>query len=742
MYKFLSCSVFFMACLFTCVSSLHAEPPTTITSDYMEHFEDDDKYVAVGNVKFQKEKTVVYADKAVFFAKADHVEAEGHVIYEDQATLINAQRAELNMDTNTGRMFNAVIVLKDQKGLEKKGTSKKIDFWINSAKVEKISENHYYTSEATFTSCETIAETEGRYQSPSDFKVFGPNNPDWCFKGSNVDILIGDRIAGNDMVYRVKGLPVIYSPYFRAPEGTERATGLLSPVLGNSNVKGFQFSPGFFWAIDENKDATLTLDYFSKRGVGEGLEYRYLDFDDKGKWYVYHLDDKQEHKTDYVVKGMHNQNFGDITVFADINYVNQWDYYNQFSRNRNERVERYTQSSAEISAPFGDSRLYLLGQYWVDLEVPPQLQVPPLQAQTVPQRLPELGYVVNPTRIGPMMFSMNSSITAFTRSNSNIDDYTRVKDVSGQRLDINPKISYTFGDSVRLFQSLSGRETAYSLTNFATDLGTASGSDIHHESYDYEAIALTRFFKQYETGIHVIEPSLSFSYMPGHSHPLPLFDSVDVQSSANYSQPSATTALINKTALAQFSVLNTLALKGFSITARLTQPYAFNTVAPAVANDISPVLTAHSLQPTVLQGNITRGLISLGLSMSEDLNTFKEQTSNAVLSATVAEGTTVSISRYYAFAVPVSTLQYNAGFSTVLSKTWTAVGNVWYAQNQGGIQDFALHAIYTAKCWGFDVLFERKPPDTIHPPEYSLTFLVQLKGFGGLKLYGFSSSIQ
>ena len=163
--------------------------------------------------------------------------------------------------------------------------------------------------------------------------MFGPDNPDWCFKGSNVDILIGDRIAGNDMVYRVKGLPVMYSPYFRAPEGAERATGLLSPVLGNSNVKGFQFSPGFFWAIDENKDATLTLDYFSKRGVGEGLEYRYLDFNDKGKWYVYHLDDKQENKTDYVVKGTHNQNFGDITVFADINYVNQWDYYNQFSMN-------------------------------------------------------------------------------------------------------------------------------------------------------------------------------------------------------------------------------------------------------------------------------------------------------------------------------------------------------------------------------------------------------------------------
>ncbi len=393
----------------------------------MEHFEDDDKYVAVGNVKLQKDKTVVYADRAVFFAKAAHVEAEGHVIYEDPTALINAERTELNMDTNTGKMFKAVILLKDQKGAGKKEINKKIDFWINTDNVEKISENHYYAAVATFTSCETIAESEGRYRGPSDSKFLGHDDPEWCFKGSNVDILIGNRIAGDDMVYRVKGVPVMYFPYFRAPEGADRSTGLLSPLIGNSNVKGFQFSPGFFWDIDENKDATVTLDYFSKRGIGEGVEYRYLDFDDKGRWYLYHLDDTQENKNDLVLKGTHTQNFGNITVFADINYVNQWDYYNQFSMDRNERVERYAQSSAEASALFGDSRLYLLGQYWVDLQVPPQLQTPVLPAQTTPQRLPELGYVVYPTNIGPVMFSMNSSIADFTRSHSNIDDYTGQK---------------------------------------------------------------------------------------------------------------------------------------------------------------------------------------------------------------------------------------------------------------------------------------------------------------------------
>lgn len=692
-------------------SVVWAVTPTTITADYMEHFQDEDRYVAVGNVKLQKDTTVVHADRAVFFAKAAHLEAEGHVIYEDPTTLINADKAEINTDTKTGKMYNALILLKDQKSFEKK--TQKIDFWINSPKVEKINDTHYFTSEATFTSCETIAETSGHYQNPQANKAFAPDNPDWCFKGSNVDILIGNRIAGDDMVYRIKGLPVLYFPYFRMPD-TDRQTGLIYPILGNSSTKGFQVSPEFFWAIDENKDATLSLDYFSKRGVGEGIQYRYLDLDDKGKWYIYHLGDRQEQKDFFVFKGMHDQKLGDLNVWADINYVNQWDYYNQYATQRSDRVARYTQSSAEISLPSSYSRLYLLGQHWVDLQIPPQLQTPPLPPEPVPQRQPELGYVVDPTNIGPLFFSMNSSLA----------DFMTTGDVSGQRLNINPKLWYSFGDAVQVFQSLSGRETAYNLT----DTGTTYASNPHRETYEYDAYALTRFVKQYESGTHIIEPSLSYTLSPGYSHPLPIFDSIDVNNNTYYTQPQGTYALINNTSLVQLSVLNTVSLKGLSISARLTQPYAF-TVQQA---------PLHALQPTTLSMGMSSGPYTLSLNEAEDFNTMREQSSTATISSKVAEGVTVSVSRYYALTTPV-TQQYSSGFTAVLSKAWTINGSIWYDQNQGGLQDFALHTIYTAQCWGLDILLQRTPPDTIHPPEYSFSFVVQLKGFGGLKLYGYST---
>jgi LPS-assembly protein len=695
-----------------------ADTPMTITADQMEHFQDKDKYVATGNVKLEKDKIIVYADKAVFFARASYLEAQGHVIYEDPTTLINADRAELSMDTKTGKIYNALIHLKDQKAFEKKIGN--IDFWINSEKVEKINDSHYYAPEATFTSCETLAETEGRYLSPDKNKAFGADNPDWCLKGSNVDILIGNRISGSDMVYRVKGFSTVYFPYFSIPD-RDRQTGLIMPLLGHTSTQGFVFKPAFFWAIDENKDATFNLDYFSKRGVGEGIEYRYLDFDDNGKWYLFHLGDTQENKTDIVVKGMHEQKFGDLKVFADIDYVNQWDYYNQFGLTPNDRIQRYTQSSAEISTPFRDSRLYMLGQYWVDLQVPPQLQSPPLPLQPVPQRLPEVGYVLNPTNIGPLMFSMNSSIADFTRSGGEA--------VDGQRLNIYPKLWHSFGDAVQVFQSLSLSETAYNLSN----AGTTYNSNLHRETIEYNAYALTRFFKQYESGAHTIEPSLSFTFSPGYSRSLPVFDSVDVNNNTYFSQPAGTYAMINKTALAQFSVLNTFSLKGYNLAARLIQPYTFNSAEPYASMAVSN--PSHPLQPTTLWVGLTSGLFNLTLNEIEDLNTLKQQSSTDTFSVKVAEGTTVSLSRSTNISTVPVTNQYIGSVSTILSKAFTVTANMWYDVTLGSLQSFAVHTLYNSQCWGLDVSFQRTPPDTIHPQNLSFMFTVVLKGFGGLKLY-------
>ncbi len=623
---------------------------TIITADHLEYFKEEDKYVATGNVKIEKEGAILNADKVILYQKTSDAEATGRVVYEDGETLINTERAELNLDTKTGKLYNALIFFK------------KGNYWINGENVRKIKEDHYYADTAIFTTCDSEPSSE----------------PDWCFKGSNVDVIVGKKFTASNVTYRVKGLPVLYSPYMWAPVKTERETGFLFPVIGNSTTKGFQFSPTFFWAIDENKDATFYLDYYSKRGIGKGIEYRYLDFNDRGRWYIYHLKDKELKKDFYEFKGMHEHRVGDIKGYVDINYVNQEDFYKEYGYKRDLRIQRFLQSTAEVSAPLPSSRLYLLGQYWIDLKD---------TSAPVPQRLPELGYVVNPVIVGPLMFTMSSSITNFFRE----------KEPRGQRIDINPTLSYSFGERISFFQSLSLRETVYNLKNEAS-----YGSFPHRETFEYRANALTKFFKRYDSFTHVIEPSLSYTFIP-ETHPLPLFDS---------------TEQFDKTSVATLSLYNNLAFKNLSLAATLSQSLNFN------AGD-------RPLALTTLNASIS-GPFSLTFDMSHDFNKGRTETINSELGVRVFEKTIVSVGERYARESKI--MLYKASVDSVLTKNWAANASIWYDSKGKGLRDSTIKTTYTQQCWTANVLLTRKPGDNTRPSEYSFMIFIELKGIGVLKV--------
>ena len=78
-------------------------------------------------------------------------------------------------------------------------------------------------------------------------------------------------------VLKVKGVPMFYLPVMYYPiQGDDRATGFLLPTYGSSAIRGQSISNAFFWAINRSQDATISHDWFTKRGQGVGAEYRYV----------------------------------------------------------------------------------------------------------------------------------------------------------------------------------------------------------------------------------------------------------------------------------------------------------------------------------------------------------------------------------------------------------------------------------------------------------------------------------
>ncbi len=72
-------------------------------------------------------------------------------------------------------------------------------------------------------------------------------------------------------------MPVFYFPYFFAPTGNIRKTGLLSPEMSFSNKQGFMYMQPLFIAPFNRWDMTLSPQVRTQRGYGGEVEFRFAD---------------------------------------------------------------------------------------------------------------------------------------------------------------------------------------------------------------------------------------------------------------------------------------------------------------------------------------------------------------------------------------------------------------------------------------------------------------------------------
>ena len=90
--------------------------------------------------------------------------------------------------------------------------------------------------------------------------------PDWKITGKNMTVTIEGYGTIHHAALWAKQVPVLYSPYLIFPAKTERQSGLLVPEAGYSERNGFQFSQPFYWAINDQSDATFTFEHIANRG--------------------------------------------------------------------------------------------------------------------------------------------------------------------------------------------------------------------------------------------------------------------------------------------------------------------------------------------------------------------------------------------------------------------------------------------------------------------------------------------
>ncbi len=267
------------------------EASIAITADEIREDRERQRIIGRGAADIQ------YLGKRI---RADYIEvqtstrdgvATGNIVFQTKNDRIVANRIEFNLDTEQMVVFNAQGYIDTT-------------YYVTGRVVRRLSEDRYEVQGGTFTTCEG-------------------DIPDWAFGFERATFQIEGYAQLEAPTMSVKGVPAAFFPWVVVPIKTKRATGFLLPGIGSSSRSGFQFSPSFFWAINDSSDATFGVDYFTKRGVRYKGQYRYApDRNTTGEITGRYLKDELERANFWDVKGFHRTNFkgigGNLNVAIDL----------------------------------------------------------------------------------------------------------------------------------------------------------------------------------------------------------------------------------------------------------------------------------------------------------------------------------------------------------------------------------------------------------------------------------------
>ncbi len=319
--------------------------------------------VAEGHVDFRRDGVRVRADRLIYQQSDDLAIARGNVTITRGGDVYSGPELQLKVQSFEGFFLHPVYrFAKTGAG----GSAERIDF---------LDADRAVATKATYTSC----------------RVDGSGEPAWLLSTDEVtiDFNTNEGIA-EGAVMRFYGVPILAAPRFSFPLTDERKSGWLPPSVGLDTKSGVQLSAPYYWNIAPNRDATITPEIATRRGVGAAAEFRYLEPGYRGSVDLNLLPfDQLTNSTRYLLAGNHDQDFADRSrLELRALRVSDDDYWKDFPRDVLTQMPRLLASDFRYTRPFGDDwTSYARIQSWQVL----QTADPTTRIDGPYQRLPQVG---------------------------------------------------------------------------------------------------------------------------------------------------------------------------------------------------------------------------------------------------------------------------------------------------------------------------------------------------------------
>ncbi len=236
-----------------------------------------------------------------------------------------------------------------------------------------------------FAGPELYEATDARYTT-----CIAPNN-DWYLRSDEIEIDQQRRVgtAQGARVYFLD-VPVMYAPWLEFPLSNERKSGFLIPLIGSTQIRGFEVATPYYWNIAPNYDATIVPRLMTRRGFQISTQGRYL-FESAAGEAIGEIvpDDRVTNGSRWAFSWKHNQQLQPwLSGYVNYNRVSDGTYFADFSDRVAVTSQKTLPQEAGLIANYGAFYVLARAQAFQTLQdpnpaaavVPPYNMLPQVKA--------------------------------------------------------------------------------------------------------------------------------------------------------------------------------------------------------------------------------------------------------------------------------------------------------------------------------------------------------------------------
>lgn len=238
------------------VTPLADKEQVRIMADKVSFYQNKRSTLA-GHVEVQQTQRVINAQTAYVYRdpktnQITHIEFLGDVRYLEPGRMMIARKATINPNDKSGEISDVLYRFNSERA------GAVLPAWGRASTIKRFANKDYLLQQATYTTC-------------------SPQDKSWDVEASSIKINNAQAVGvARNATVRIRRIPIFYTPYLSFPTNKERKSGFLLPVIGYSNVGGWDLGLPYYWNMAPNYDMTFMPHFYSERGVMLGDEFRFL----------------------------------------------------------------------------------------------------------------------------------------------------------------------------------------------------------------------------------------------------------------------------------------------------------------------------------------------------------------------------------------------------------------------------------------------------------------------------------